>query len=105
MAKKVKAPREDVERFLASVPEEYVFWCCDGRVFRNMRDLGEALATMAGETFTYHANEQKNDFSNWVRDVIGDKKLAQAIAKSVTPAQAARSVATRVAFLNNQLPR
>ena len=63
-------------QFLVDVPAEYVFWCEDGRVLRNLKDLADALATMSDETFAHHANTEKNDFSRWVRDIIKDEWLA-----------------------------
>lgn len=95
--------RQDAERLLAKVPDQYVFWCCDGRILRDMKELGEALDTMTDETFAYHSNEQKKDFSNWVRDIIGDGKLARELAQSVSRTQAAKKVAERVAFLSAKL--
>jgi hypothetical protein len=95
--------RADAERLLANVPEEYNFRCCDGHIFRSMKELGEAFTSMPDETFSVHANQSKNDFSNWVRDVIKDEKLARDLAKSTTSAQAAKSVAARLAFLQSKL--
>jgi hypothetical protein len=106
MAKKIQRDvklREEAQKFLANVPEEYVFWCCEGRVFRNMQELGDALGTMIDDTFAYHANAQKNDFSNWVRDIIKDDKLAQDLEESVSRMQAANAVASRIAFLTSKL--
>jgi len=45
----------------------------------------------------------KNDFSNWVRDVIGDEKLSRDLQKSTTQAQAAKSVADRVTWLKSKI--
>ena len=95
--------RQDAERLLAKVPDQHVFWCCDGRILRDMKELGEALDTMTDETFAYHSNEQKNDFSNWLRDIIGDGKLARELAQSPNRTQAAKKVAERVAFLSAKL--
>jgi len=95
--------RQDAERLLAKVPEEHVFRCCDGRVLRDMKELGEALTSMTDETFAYHSNEEKKDFSNWVRDVMGDEKLARDLAKSLSRTQAAKRAAERVAFLSSKL--
>ena len=61
--------------------------------------LGAALVQMAEETFCYHVNETKSDFSNWVRDVIGDDKLSRDLKKNATSAQAARSIAGRIVSL------
>ena len=93
----------DVAKLLSKVPEEYIFWCQDGHVFRNMSELGEALASMSDETFTFHSNSEKNDFANWVRDIIGDGKLARDLARSQNRAQAAKKVAERVDFLKAKL--
>jgi hypothetical protein len=97
--------KQDAERLLANVPEQHVFWCCDGRVLRNMKELGEALANMTDETFAYHSNEEKKDFSNWVRDIIKDEKLARDLEKSLSRTQAAKSVAERIAFLSGKLTK
>lgn len=100
MAKPLK---QDPKRLLAKVPEEYVFRCCDGRVLRDMKELGEALTSMTEETFAYHSNEEKKDFSNWVKDIIGDEKLARDLRMSLNRTQAAKRVAERVAFLSGKL--
>jgi hypothetical protein len=95
--------KRDAERLLANVPEGQVFWCCDGRVMRNVRELGDALSVMSDESYACHANPEKNDFRNWVRDVIGDQKLARDLVKSASRTQAAEMVANRLAFLNTKL--
>lgn len=51
--------KEQAQKFLSKVPEEYVFRCQDGRVLRDMKELAEALTTMTDETFAYHSNIEK----------------------------------------------
>jgi hypothetical protein len=68
-----------------------------------MKELAEALATMTDETFVYHSNAEKKDFSNWVRDIIGDEKLAKDLEKAENRAQAAKQAATRIATLTKRL--
>jgi hypothetical protein len=87
------------KKFLADVPDDKRFWCADGQVLKNLSDLETSLKTMGQDIFSYHLNDNKNDFSNWVRDVIGDDKLAMDLQKSKTRAQAARYVSTRVSQL------
>ncbi len=94
-----KAVKPDVRRFLANVPEEFVFWCNDGRVLRNLLELKDALTTMSDETYTYHVNAEKNDFANWVKDIIGDTRLANDLRKARSREEAARIVARRLAAL------
>lgn len=98
-----KVLKQDAKKFLANVPEEYVFRCCDGRTFRNMKELGQAFNNMGDEGFTYHANTEKNDFSNWVKDIIKDEKLARDLAKSSNQSEAAKAVVSRISFLSNVL--
>lgn len=98
-----KILRQDAERLLSRVPEEFVFWCRDGRIMRDMKDLEAALSSMTDETFNYHSNDYKKDFGNWVRDVIGDEKLARDLDKAGSRIEAARVVARRITFLGTKL--
>ena len=91
--------RKDAERFLAKVPEPFAFWSHDGRVLHDMTELADALNNMTDETFAYHSNDYKKDFSNWVRDIIGDAKLAKDLDKSLNRTEAARVVVKRLALL------
>jgi len=91
--------KEEAEKLLADVRADYSFWCFDGLIFRNMRDLMVGLASMSGDTFSYHLNHAKNDFSKWVNDVIEDEKLAQDLKNSTTQREAARTVNARYSYL------
>lgn len=104
-SKKAAAPRaprltiSQARKFLAPVPDECVFWCNDGHLLRDLRELGEALAAMSDWTFCYHFNEAKNDFCKWIREVVGDEKLAQSLETAVNREQAAAIVAERCGLL------
>ncbi len=65
-----KILKHHAERRLADVLDQYVFWCHDGRVLRNLRELKDALEMMSDENYAYHANKDKNDFSNWIKEVF-----------------------------------
>jgi hypothetical protein len=95
--------KSDAEKLLGNVPDEYVFRCCDGSVFRNMRELHDGLTTMSDESFAFHVGKDKNDFNSWVRDIIKDEKLARDLLKSTNRNQAAKSVAARITFLSSKL--
>ena len=97
----VKISKTIGEERLAEVPQEKRFWCSDRRVLKSLPELGVALKQMDEETFRHHSSESRNDFSNWVRDVIGDEKLSRDLLKSTTQAQAAKSVDDRVAWLKS----
>ena len=97
---KAKVTKQDAEKLLADVPEDHSFWCCDGRIFKNIRDLMVGLASMSADTFAYHLNAEKNDFSKWVFDVIEDEKLAEDMEKSTSQRDVAKTVNERFSLLN-----
>ena len=94
---------QGARRLLDDVPEEYVFRCCDGSIFRNMKELGAALKTMTGGTYAFHANTEKNDFANWVRDIIKDERLAKDLQNAPNQAQAAKLADSRISLLSKRL--
>jgi hypothetical protein len=84
------------EKLTAKVPQEYVFWCHDGDVYTDIFDLVEGLKRMSDETFAYHSNQEKHDFSNWIRDVMGDGELADILAEAADRAEAVTCILTRI---------
>ena len=103
MAKIVRISRDEANRRLADVPDEKRFWCHDGRLIKNLRELGSALNDMSAETFGHHSGQARSDFANWVREVVGDEKLAKDLARAKSPGQAGKAVAERIAFLESKL--
>jgi len=102
MVKIVKISKEEANRRLGDVPDDKHFWCHDGKLIKNLRELGKALNDMSDETFHYHSGEGRNDFSSWIRDVVGDDKLARDLSKAKSRIQASKAVAQRIAFLQNK---
>lgn len=99
----VRITKSIAEERLGNVPQDKQFWCQDSRVLKNLQELEVALGEMSLETFRYHANDTRNDFSNWVRDVIGDEKLSRDISKCSDPSRAARVVEDRIIWLKNKV--
>jgi hypothetical protein len=105
MVKKVKLQTKtdrQNSKLLEKTPPEYVFYCHDGVIFSDTNELAAGLATMSDETFAYHSNSEKQDFSNWVRDVIGDNKLANDLARATSREQATEYVVARIALLSGK---
>lgn len=98
----VKITKTVASERLGDVPSEKRFWCYDGKALKNLSELEEALQQMSEETFRFHSSEGRSDFSNWVMNVVGDEKLSRDLQKSTTRIQAAKSVASRVAWLKSK---
>ena len=103
MAKIIKISKEEANRRLGDVPDGKHFWCQDGKVVKNLKGLEEALDDMGDETFHHHAGEGRNDFSNWIRDVVGDNKLANDLNKAKSRIRAGNAVAHRISFLQSKV--
>jgi len=95
--------REIARKMLEEVSADKQFYCTDGRFIKNLPELEVALQEMNEETFYYHSNDTKSDFSNWVRDVIGDDKLARDLQKSTSRTQALKMTANRLVWLRNKV--
>jgi hypothetical protein len=94
------ARTKPAEKRLSRVPEEYVFYCCDGGVYRDLAELAAGLAAMTDATFAYHSNRERQDFCNWVRDVVQDIELANQLAMAESRDLAAVCVAERINLLS-----
>ena len=95
--------KQEAARLLADVPGEYVFRCCTGNILHNMKELGNELKTMSDESYAFHANAEKNDFTNWVRDIIKDERLARDLQKAPNRIQASKLVANKISLLSKRL--
>ena len=86
--KPAEVKKNGSKKYLEKVPETLVFWCRDGQVFNALDQLMQGFDMMSDETFMYHANPDKNDFSCWIMDVIGDGELAKDIKKAKNKTEA-----------------
>lgn len=57
-------------------PEEF-FRLGNGKIIRSVKELAEALDTMEDYIYHNHVNNERNDFSSWVKHVFNEKMLAK----------------------------
>jgi hypothetical protein len=71
------------QKVLADCRPDWAFWVCNGQVLRNIHELASAIENMNDGTFFYHVNDEnnKNDFAQWILDVIQDGELAHKLKK------------------------
>ncbi len=63
------------------VNSDVCFVLCDGTPLYSLIDLVDAFDTMNDDVFNYHVNAEKNDFANWIKDIIGEVSLAEKLLK------------------------
>jgi len=59
----------------------------------------KAVKTMPVGIFKHHVAPENNDFTNWINDVIGDKKLANDLKKANTKKSTIEKLKKRIQSL------
>lgn len=94
---------EDAEKILSDVRPEQCFWIHNGPIVRNLHELEKGIEHMDNETFIYHVNNGRNDFANWVRDILKDNELADDMQKSMSKSKLSKKMRNRITFLENYI--
>ena len=101
-----RVDRETAELYLKNVePLWRAFWFHMHLMARNIEEFAAGLDTISDEVFAYHVSGQKNDFSRWIQEVIGDASLARALGTVRTKEEAASIVQERLAELQHAVGR
>jgi hypothetical protein len=87
---------------LENVPEENTFRLKSGQQIKNLYELSIHLAGMDDATFQHHVNDEKNDFRNWIFDIVKDDRLADRIAGTKDRAKMAKIVEKRVTAIEQE---
>ncbi len=61
-----------------------VFYFSNGATADSISSLAKILEQVDDDTFSYHCNNEKNDFYNWISDGLGEKALASKIKRIKT---------------------
>ena len=77
--KKKKIKKKDI---LKDANSDHYFFVQDGMVLKNVLDLSKQLDKMTDDVFRHHVNEIRNDFSNWIKNVFKEEKLAKELLKT-----------------------
>jgi len=90
---------KEASKFLGNVPEDKVFRVYLGPSIRNLYELAENLEKMSDESFYHHVTPERNDFENWINDVIKDVELAKSIANIKNQTTMSRIIKKRIDVL------
>ena len=94
--------KDEAKRYLCDAAPEQCFWVNNGPILKNVEELASILPEMSDETFHHHVNDEKNDFSNWIKNVVGDQKLANDLLSSRNKESALNKLRTRINSLKKK---
>ena len=100
MARKILFSK-DINPILMDVVPKHEFNIHMGTSIKNLQELAEALEIMNDGAFKHHVTKDRNDFSNWVRNVIEDIGLSKDLLKAKTRKRAFEAVSHRINQLKN----
>lgn len=94
--------KEEARKYLSDASPEQCFWVNNGPVLKNIEELANYAPNMPNETFQHHVSNDKNDFSSWIKDVIGDRKLADELLSSKSRDSAVKKIRNRLNSLKKK---
>jgi len=71
------AKTKTTKRKTARAPKDKYFWVVDGTVIRNLKELADSIDGMDYNIFMHHVNNGRNDFAQWVQEVLNQENLAR----------------------------
>jgi len=89
LLRQMKAHHKELDHALyhTAVPPDKAFLLSDGKVLLSLAEFESALRTMSLDVYNHHVHEGKNDFANWVYDVLGFKALSVELRRHRTREQ------------------
>src|SRR3989338_6664472 len=94
--------KDEAKKYLGDCSPEQSFWVNNGPIVKNLDELSHALPELSNDIFSHHVNNDNNDFSNWIRDIIGDQKLANDIISSRNKESMLKKLNTRLNALKKK---
>jgi len=88
-----------------NVPPESYFYLYNGVIIKNLHEMIEALEIMEEDTFRHHVNDKKNDFAEWINNVVKDKGLAEKVYKSKTRDEIINLLETEPVRFEEMIPK
>ena len=78
---------ENSKKLNEEVTDDQNFSLVNGEKIKSINGLSNALKSMSYEVFTYHVNDNKNDFADWIHFAYNHKSLANEIRNAKTKTQ------------------
>lgn len=94
MAKKLNS--DVAGKLLGDVPSDKGFYLEGSGTISSIEGLYRALGEMDESQFSCYRNNEKNDFYNWIIQVVGDSRLANEVARAKTKSTTLKKIKQRM---------
>ena len=91
--------KQKANLILTGSSDSRIFYVINGMTLRSLYELKDALASMSDDTYAHHVNDERNDFSSWVKEVHNDEELANALLNTTNRKDALDMVNSRLVYL------
>ena len=78
-----EVPQPDIDINLQTTDEQR-FYFQNGNSAASIKEMINTIKISPNSLFSFHVNEEKNDFASWVQNVFNNKKLSDKISRSTT---------------------
>ena len=79
ISEKAAASMKSKKEKTSEIPPEKYFVLRSGKSIKSVEELALMLDAISDDDFSFHVNEEKNDFARWIDDVFGKKDLAECL--------------------------
>ncbi|MBD3209004.1 hypothetical protein GF367_01115 [Candidatus Woesearchaeota archaeon] len=90
--------KERARHYLRRVDGDVQFVFPDGKTAGSLEELFLVVASLDDKGFYHHVMQDKNDFSAWLHEVVGDAVLAEDLSRA-SKEQAVALLKARLRFL------
>jgi len=81
---------------------DHYFYLNNSIPIKNLCELSEHLKEIDENTFRNHVNDERNDFSAWVSNIIGDKTLGKKLSELDDKEEISKAVDIRVDYIKRR---
>jgi hypothetical protein len=96
---------EKAKKILSKVHPDFSFKLVNGGELNNLDGLLESLKEMEDETFYHHVTSNRNDFANWVKDILKDEGLSEEMSYCHDKVLMEKIVSNRILELHEKIQK
>ncbi|MCK5281919.1 MAG: hypothetical protein KAK00_00785 [Nanoarchaeota archaeon] len=90
---------------LRDIDPTHYFFSKNGVIIKSLHELKTAIEQMDNESFIHHVNNEKNDFSEWIKHIIKAEKLAKDILKTTSKEKILKLIKKRIKKVKDKKPK